>query len=329
MKPFIIFISLYFVLFSCVLKSQNQEQFIPEPNINKEIHLILCTQKIIQLYGDTIWENIHNTPLKILLITDSLEFLFNHNNPSKDFELYKYDSLLKTNIYVRPRVFPPFLRATFPAVNNQDCIVAGNSSNTEKSDEDWVIMLLHEHFHLYQGENNKYKKNIKLLSKKISNGSDNWMLDYNFPYNDQSINQLIKEYITIINETYLSIGKGNYKEKINQLRTKQAELKKLLSSNDFDYYSFQIWQEGIATYTETKYLNELNQNKDFIKKTTGLDYNLKNETHLSKYQNYLLNGDLQKEKRNLFYSIGMLQGIINDIENPEWRSTYFETLIIQ
>lgn len=312
--------------FNC--QSLGQTSIVIEANINKEISLIQNADYIIQNFGNAIWKDIDNTPLKILLITDSLEFLFNHNNPSKEFQLYKYDSLLKTKIYVRDRVFPPFLRATFPAVNGQDCIVVGIPSNTNKTDEDWIIMLLHEHFHLYQGENNLYKKNIELLAKNLSNDSKNWMLEYKFPYDDKITNKLFKEITYTLNEAFLSIGNDDFQEKVKQYKIKLVEFKKVLSSNDFDYFTFQIWQEGVATYTESKYLDILNQNSSYIKEMTELNFSLKNKNHLTKYRDFLLKSNLQKEKRNLFYSIGLLQGIVYDKSNPIWKSDYFNAFLI-
>lgn len=298
-------------------------------DIQKEISLIKTTEYIITHYGDSLWENISSTPLRILLITDSLEYLFNHSSPDKSFELFKYDTLLNTNIYVRQRRFPPFLRATFPAVNGTDCIVVGNPENTRKSDEDWIIMLLHEHFHLYQGANPKYNENISVLSHKIANESQNWMLDYNFPYNDTTINELFKDYVFSIFESYISLNKNNFIQKVELYLANQAEIKNHLAPNDYDYFQFQIWQEGIATYTEYKYLDALNLNSKYFKEIYALDFALKNEYHLSAYTNGLLENELRKNKREMFYSIGLLIGIIKDETTPEWKEGYFRVLNVE
>lgn len=326
-----IFISIFTIclLFNGLSKGENLNYHPLNADIQKEITLIKTTDYIINHFGDSIWENISSTPLRILLITDSLEYLFNHNNPDKSFELFKYDSLLNTNIYVRPKRFPPFLRATFPAVNGVDCIVVGDPKNTKKSDEDWIIMLLHEHFHLYQGANPQYNENISILAQKIANESENWMLDYDFPYNDTTINKLFKEYSYSIYETYISLNKNDFKEKMEQYLTNQAEIQNHLTSNDYNYFQFQIWQEGIATYTEYNYLNVLSHNSKFFKEIYAVDFTLKNEDLLRAYTSSLLKNDLQKNKRNLFYSIGLLKGIIKDETNPEWKTDYFRILNVK
>lgn len=314
------------LFFNGFATEKSSKSFLANTDIRKEIALIRTTDYIIHHFGDSIWDNISKTPLRMLLITDSLEYLFNHDNPGTSFEWCQYDSILNTNIYVRPKKFPPFLRATFPAVNGIDCIVAGNPQNTEKSDEDWIIMLLHEHFHLYQNENPQYKENIALLAQRISKGANNWMLDYDFPYNDTTINELFKEYSHSVNETCNSLNKNNFNEEVKQCVTDRSEIQEHLSPDDCDYFRFQIWQEGIATYTEYQYLNILNLNCQYFKDVYNLDYTLKDETLLKAYTNYLLKTDLRKSQRDLFYSLGLLEGIIKDKTNPEWKTDYFRTL---
>ena len=326
MKLIVTIIFAMFLFFNGFATEKSSKSFPANADIRKEIALIHATDYIIHHFGDSIWDNISKTPLRILLITDSLEYLFNHDNPGTSFEWYQYDSMLNTNIYVRPKKFPPFLRATFPAVNGIDCIVAGNPKNTEKSDEGWIIMLLHEHFHLYQNENRQYKENIALLAQRISKGNNNWMLDYGFPYNDTTINELFKDYSHSVYETCNSLNKNNFNEEVKQCVTGCSEIQGHLSPDDYDYFRFQIWQEGIATYTEYQYLNKLSLNCQYFKDVYALDYTLKDEILLKAYTNYLLKTDLQKSQRNLFYSLGLLEGIIKDKTNPEWKTDYFMTL---
>lgn len=302
---------------------ENTDHNSTNADIQKEIRLIKTTSYILDHYGDSIWKNISKTPLRILLITDSLEYLFYHNCPDSNFTLLKYDPLLNTNIYVRPKVFPSFLQATFPAVNGEECIVVGNPKNTKKSDEDWIIMLLHEHFHLYQSANPQYSEIISILKHKIGDQSNSWMLDYEFPYNDTTINNLFKKYSHSIIEMYESLNKGNFKEKKRQFLIDQAEIKNLLSPNDYTYLQFQIWQEGIATYTEYKYLKSLSNKSNLFKEEHAVDFSYKDEKLLKNYISSLVENDLQNNKRNIFYSIGLLKGIIKDEKNPEWRMNYF------
>jgi hypothetical protein len=98
MKAFVSLIFLLNLFINCSAEGKIPKSIPVNTNIQKELCLIRTTQYVIHHFGDSIWENISNTPLRILLITDSLEYLFNHDSPNASFELYQYDSLLRTNI---------------------------------------------------------------------------------------------------------------------------------------------------------------------------------------------------------------------------------------
>jgi len=330
-----VFIFITSLFFSGSSIAQNTDSQPKVTDIQKEISLIKTTDYILKNFGDSIWNNISATPLRILLITDSLEFLFNHDTPDKSFKFYQHDSHLNTDIYVRPKRFPKFLRAAFPAVGGVDCIVVGIPKNTgyikntPMSDEDWIMMVLHEHFHVYQGANSQYKKNKAILEKKLSANSNNWMLDYNFPYDNKKVNEIFKRYSQSICQTLKSQDKDDLKDKRKQYLNDQKKLHKYLTSNDYSYLQFQIWQEGVATYTQYRYFDFVNRHNRFFKETYALDFKSKDKEFLKTYEDILLKKDLQKSKRKMFYSVGLLRGVINDKINPNWRKDYFETLTLE
>src|SRR6476469_6194695 len=81
--------------------------------------------KLADAVGDQIWPAWTSAPFAILLVTPEREFLLRHPRPSPDFTSIGYDSLLRTDVRVRPRQFPPNLLATFPAVGGVATIVVG------------------------------------------------------------------------------------------------------------------------------------------------------------------------------------------------------------
>src|SRR2546426_10031760 len=54
---------------------------------------------------------------------------------------------LEGAVSARKRVSPPALLATFPAVTGVTTIVIGEPTNTGKTSTEWVLTVLHEHFH--------------------------------------------------------------------------------------------------------------------------------------------------------------------------------------
>lgn len=63
--------------------------------------------------GNRIWKGWDQAPFAVLLVAPEYEFLIRHDQPSEDFKLVGYDSLLKSNVYYRKRTQPPNLLATF------------------------------------------------------------------------------------------------------------------------------------------------------------------------------------------------------------------------
>src|SRR5258705_3375422 len=59
--------------------------------------------RIGEVVGNRVWKDWNKAPFAVLLITPENEFLIRHPQPSKDFTLVGYDSLLKSNVYFRKR----------------------------------------------------------------------------------------------------------------------------------------------------------------------------------------------------------------------------------
>src|SRR4051794_38443711 len=68
--------------------------------------------RLADAVGDQIWPAWTSAPFAILLVTPEREFLIRHPRPTPDFTPLGYDSLLQSEVLVRPRQFPPNLLAT-------------------------------------------------------------------------------------------------------------------------------------------------------------------------------------------------------------------------
>ena len=142
---------------------------------------------ISEKYGNSIWQGLDTIPFVILLVTDDKEFLIRHPNPTEDFKLLEYDSLLQSNIYIQDRQFSNNILATFPAVNGVITMVVGQAENTSRSSTAWVITLIHEHFHQLQMSKPDYFSSVDELDLAGEDKTGMWMLNYPFPYDDEEI----------------------------------------------------------------------------------------------------------------------------------------------
>ena len=281
--------------------------------------------KISSQYGDKLWQGYNSVPFAILLVTDSTEFLLYHPNPSSDFRKLGRDDILNTDVYYRKTQFDTHLLATFPAVNGLSCIVIGTPENTNKNSTEWIITLLHEHFHQYQYAYPDYYESVNNLN--LSNGDQTgmWMLNYPFPYDSMQIIKQYEPYSFALYKTITSANNKEFYQNVIQYIAERKKLKEKLTPSDYRYFSFQIWQEGLARYTEYKYLELL---KDYTptKEVTLLpDFesfkSLKTKMY-SRAIKDLLDNKLNKEKRICFYSTGLAEGLILDKLNKNWREKY-------
>ena len=276
-------------------------------------------------FGDKLFEGFHAVPFAILLVTDSIEFLINHPNPSADFKLSGQDDVLKTNIYYRKTKFNPRFLATFPAVNGLSCIVVGTPENTNKSSTEWIITLLHEHFHQYQTSSPGYYPSVNALDLSGGDQTGMWMLNYSFPYDSLPV---IKQYELFTKALYKTVTnpKGKYfRSNLKQYLNERKKFRDILPPADYRYFSFQVWQEGLARYTEYNFLELLEKYTPSKEVTALKDYisfaEAKSKMYLNETKN-LVENKLSETKRVCFYSVGFAEGIVLERLNKRWRKKY-------
>ena len=276
-------------------------------------------------FGDKIWPGINGVPFVVLLVTDSMEFLINHPYPSADFKVSEEDSVLKTKIYYRKKQYSKAFLATFPAVNGVNCIVAGTPENTGKNSTDWIITLLHEHFHQYQYTQKDYYSSVAALDLAGGDKTGMWQLNYPFPYDSLPVSRQYTKYTSALSKAVSGIDSKNSKKFFNEFVKERKKLRQLLKPADYRYLSFQLWQEGIARYTEYKFLQLLDEyvpSADIFLLADFIPFKKFKEQFYRSHLASVTALKLEKEKRVCFYDIGLAEGILLDKLNPKWCSQY-------
>jgi len=282
-------------------------------------------ETISRFYGENIWKGISKAPFAIILVDDSVEFLINHPSPSKDFRPLGYDSLLSTRVYHRKAVFDKHFLATFPAVNGVNTIVVGTPENTGKTSTDWIITLLHEHFHQFVNSSPGYYSAVNELDLSRGDQSGMWMLNYPFPYADTVIAAQYKSYSGALSEALSKTATDPFSLRFSRYVHQRKRFQELLKPADYRYYSFQIWQEGIARYTEYKFLDLLNgyePSRDVSNLPDFIPFETFRESFYKTHGNRITAWSLGKHGRECFYAVGLGEGLILDRLNPSWREKY-------
>jgi hypothetical protein len=278
--------------------------------------------------GNRIWAGWKQAPFAVLLVTPENEFLIRHSKPSPDFKLISYDPLLQSNVYYRQRTQPQDLLATFPITGGIPTIVIGQAENTtKKTSSPWVVTVLHEHFHQMQYSQAGYYEDVNALGLTRGDQTGMWMLNYPFPYDWPEMKELFSHLSRSLAEALLAKTKSDFSLKLAAYLKQRHELEHILSPDDYRYFSFQLWQEGIARYTEYRLAKlaagSYRPGKAFRRLQDYQPFAEVAEATRRGILNELTNGKLEDNKRVMFYALGAGEGLLLDRLNSRWRERYF------
>ena len=315
---------LFMVMFTTsVLYSQDP------PRLSQEDRVRLAEAfKLGESIQDRIWNWWSKAPFAVLLITEKHEFLVRHPKPSPDFDTLGYDSLLNSHVLFRKRQTARNLLATYPGVHGVSTIVVGQLKETGLPNSTaWIVTLLHEHFHQLQQSQPDYYSATEALNLSGGDNSGMWMLNYPFPYDSGSVNRAFEGMCRTL-AAALQSPESRFQKALSSYLKARKEFQHSVSREDYRYYSLQLWQEGVARYTEYRVAQEAAQVhspiierkvlNDFIPYSSVEDSLrttiLANLPHLS----------LAKLRRVVFYTVGAAEAILLDRTNPEWHDRYFK-----
>jgi hypothetical protein len=316
----------FIILLIAVRVAAGQETIsLPEPDRVRLAEAFRLNQAI----GEHIWKGWSKTPFAVLLVTPQYEFLLNHPKPSPDFKLIGYDRLLRSNLYFRKTVYSKEMLATFPAVPNSgvSTIVVGQAENTQaKTSTQWVVTLFHEHFHQLQNTQPSYYADVKALNLSGGDETGMWMLNYPFPYERKEVQEQFALLSRLLKEAVEAKDRKERDLKLNAYLKARSEFEKSLSPDDYKYFSFQFWQEGVARYTEYRVAKFAAENYRPSAQFRSLkDFKSFGETARSIHRNILAElsaNQLASQKRDVVYAFGAAEALLLDATKPSWRDRY-------
>jgi hypothetical protein len=278
--------------------------------------------------SDRIWPDWNKTSFAVLLITPEYEFLIRHPKPSADFTSLGYDALLKSDVYYRKRNFPSHFLATFPAISGSmiSTVVVGQAENTlARTSTPWVVTLLHEHFHQLQDSQPNFYSDVNALNLSHGDQTGMWMLNYAFPYDRPEVQEQFAVMSQALAAAILS-SKPRSAKRVRDYLAARRKFQQMLSPDDYKYFSFQLWKEGIARYTEYHAARLAAARYRPSKEYRALkDYrafaDVAESTRAGIFRQ-LEKQKLSESKREVVYSFGAAEGLLLDEINPRWRSRY-------
>lgn len=306
------------VLCLCVLSTAQQ---VPQTDAVR----IAAFYRLAERIQDTIWRGWSKTPAPLLLVTADTEFLFHHPSPPAEFKS------VGSAVFARPRQFPVDLLATFPAFGPPAAIVIGEPQNTEaKTSTPWLFVVMHEHFHQLQYEQPGYYDAVKQLGLSKGDRTGMWMLNYPFPYDQPEVARGFSHLRELLLQALAESDADKAKRLAQSYAVERKRVFSQLTTDDHKYWAFQLWQEGIARYTQIKAAE------------AAAEYQPSSEyQQLADYESFaayatrarrdtldeLKRADLGKWKRSFVYSFGGAEGLLLDRLHPGWQSEYFKHLL--
>lgn len=282
-------------------------------------------QRLAAEVQEQVWPGWSRAPLDLLLVAGDHEYLVHGSIRPPGFAALPADPLLG-EVLARPRVFDPNLLATFPAFGGPPTIVVGAPAATGKSSTAWVVTLLHEHFHQLQYSDPDYYPQVGALDLAGGDQTGMWMLDYPFPYDAPAVADLIAALRRWL--AYALAGGAPPPAAAARFWTAYGELRDALAAPDYRYLSFQLWQEGIARYTELRVAEAAaagaGPGPEFRALPDYAPYDQVARELRERLFAELRGASLTEDRRVVFYGFGAALGLLLDAAEVDWKSRYLQ-----
>lgn len=285
--------------------------------------------RIADKIQNQIWIGWDKAPFGMLFVDDDYEFLIRHPKPSDEFQSLGYDKLLKSEVFVRQRKFQKHFLATFPAFGSSPVIIVGKAENTtDKTSTRWGFVVLHEHFHQLQLSQPTYFDDVNNLNLARGDNTGMWQLKFAFPYKKKEVAEKFKSLSELLLQAYQAKTRRERTKTLREYLKARYEFAEMLDADDYKYASFQLWQEGIARYTQYRMAElaarKIRPSKAFRRLKDFTSFKSESERLLTVTLDEIRRIDLAKWQRLVFYPFGGVEGLLLDRVNPKWRYQYLK-----
>ena len=285
-------------------------------------------RRVASEFTEVVWPGWSEAPFAILLVGEDTEYLLYHDAPSDDFTAAGFDDMLDSEVYTRDRVHNKGLQATFPAVGGVPCVVIGQAENTQAGvSTRWVLTVLHEHFHQWQQSQSDYYVATNALDLAGDDNSGMWMLNYPFPYDDKAVSEA---FLLMGKRLRIALEAEDYNaltEAASDYLEARTAFTDMLDEKDYRYFSFQLWQEGVARYTELRVGKVAAGGYAPLKAFKALDDFVTYEETRNVAYNHILaalqKNELRGKGRPAFYALGAGEAMLLDRLGADWQKRYF------
>lgn len=292
-------------------------------------HLVRLNEsfRIAEVLGPRVWPGFTAQESPVILIDGELEYLLNSQDGAEGFTATTQTFRGRT-VFSRPRIFPPGLQASFPAIG-RPTVVIGTPEGTKTEPAIWTIVVLHELFHVYAFSHGEVEK-VSSLAIGPANDSQ-WQLSYPFPYTDARIRRAMHEtgrglYRCIESDNGLPDESNVADEAVRTL----GDLLDALypGSKNYAYLKFVVTKEGVARYFEYRIAELAARDYHPTAAYASLDgdgaFTRAWESYYKPMPFQIKQLGNASQSRNEFYNFGLGMALVLDRIEPDWQKKYFD-----
>lgn len=267
--------------------------------------------------GESVWPGYGRAPFGFLLVTERQESLLCRDVVPQGFQPAGRDSATGCERYERARTqLPDTLLAAMPLFGPPAVIVMGTPKTTGRTEASWVRTILHEHFHQWQYENFDYYKRIRALDLHDGDETGMWALNYAFPYDDPVVVAAFDQASLKLADAVAARATPRFAAAFDDYLTARKTLAARAGERNWRYLEFQLWQEGVARWTEIR-LGKWYPRQDVRDSAARLEQATLEGLRSPK---------LAEMKREVVYAHGTAEAMLLQACGNDWRAAYSKLL---
>ena len=267
--------------------------------------------------GEKVWPGYGQAPFGFLLIADKQENLLCRDVVPGGFAPAGAERATGCKRYSRARTgLPGNLLAAMPIFGPPSVIVMGSPESTGRTEASWVRTILHEHFHQWQYDLPDYFSRILALDLHGGDETGMWALNYAFPYDDPGVVAAFDDASNELADAVAARGTPQFSTAFDNYLAARQALAARAGERNWRYFEFQLWQEGVARWTEIR-LGKWYPRQDVRDSAVKLE-----EATLAA----LRSPKLAENKREVVYAHGAAEAMLLQACGSEWRSAYPDLL---
>lgn len=152
-----------------------------------------------------------------------------------------------------------------------------------------------------------------------------WQLNYPFPYDSAAVGEQFAAYREALSHA-LEAPESASDAAVPAWQASRARLKEALADEDYRYLSFQLWQEGVARYTEYAVAREAIRSHRSLPQFEALEDSVSYQDAyaemMSALRKELAQARLASTRRVVVYPVGAAEALLLDRLGVNWKADY-------